>query len=307
MSVLPQLSVDAAADLLAGSPRRSGHALSAARLLRRAPLVPLLIWLLLIGVGLAAPLVAPHDPNDQQIVARLHPPFWQVGGSTAHLLGTDSLGRDELSRLIYGTRMALVVVATTVVAGAVLGTVLGLLAGYFGGWTDLVVMRLVDLQLALPALLFGVLLASALHPSLRNVLIIIIGWTWAGFARIVRSEVLGAREQEYIVACRSSGARWPRILFRHITPNVANTVIVLATLNVSVVILFEASLSFLGLGVPPPAATWGSMVSDGQNYISIAWWIVTVPGLAIFFVCLAANLLGDWTRDVLDPRLSHSR
>ncbi len=286
---------------LAGA-RRTGQS---AKLLRHLPVASLLILSLMVIVGSAAPLVAPHEPNEQTLVDRLHPPFWQTNGSSDHLLGTDALGRDELSRLIYGTRMALIVVATTVVGGALLGTCLGLIAGYFGRWVDLIVMRLVDMQLAMPALLFGVLLASALHPSFRNVLIIIIGWTWAGFARIIRAEVLGVRERDFITACRAVGAGWPRIVFRHIAPNIANTAIVLATLNVGVVILFEAALSFLGLGVPPPAATWGSMVSDGQNYISIAWWIVTLPGLAIFLVCLAANLVGDWTRDVLDPRLRH--
>jgi peptide/nickel transport system permease protein len=265
------------------------------------------VLLLFVVAGLFAPLLAPHDPNQQALTSRLRPPVWQTGGSSDHLLGTDNLGRDVLSRLIYGARISLLVVAVSIPLSMVFGTVLGLLAGYRGGLIDMLLMRAVDIQLAMPAILFAVLLAAVYGPSLRNVLIIIVVWRWAPFARLVRGEVLSLRGRDFVLASHALGAgdRW--IMLRHLVPNLINPVVILATLDLAAVILIEASLSFLGVGVPPPTASWGSMVSDGRNYLRIASWMVAVPGLAILLVSLVANLFGDWLRDALDPRLRNVR
>jgi peptide/nickel transport system permease protein len=265
------------------------------------------VLLLFVVAGLFAPVLAPHDPNQQALTSRLHPPVWQSGGSSDHLLGTDNLGRDVLSRLIYGARISLLVVAVSIPLSMVFGTMLGLLAGYRGGLIDLLLMRAVDIQPAMPALLFAVLLAAVYGPSLRNVLIIIVVWRWAPFARLVRGEVLSLRGRDFVLASHALGAgdRW--IMLRHLVPNLINPVVILATLDLAAVILIEASLSFLGVGVPPPTASWGSMVSDGRNYLRIASWMVAVPGLAILLVSLVANLFGDWLRDALDPRLRNVR
>ncbi|MGE0597956.1 MAG: ABC transporter permease [Dehalococcoidia bacterium] len=277
-----------------------------ARVMRFRGAAPwLCVYLAFVLIGLAAPLIAPHDPNAQELVERLRPPFWEDRGSTTYLLGTDNLGRDVLSRLIYGTRLSLFVVAVSVPLSMVAGSTLGLIAGLRGGLTDKFIMRLVDIQLALPAILFAVLLAAAYGASLRNVLIIIVFFRWAGFARLVRGEVLSLRERDFILAARTVGASEARIAIWHIVPNIANVVVILATLDIASVILIEASLSFIGVGVPPPTASWGGMVSEGRNYITIAWWLATLPGLAILTVSLSGNLIGDWLRDFLDPKLRH--
>lgn len=270
---------------------------------RRFPIIPVVVWLAVLVMAVASPLVAPHDPATQVLTDRLIPPVWQEGGSTEHLLGTDNLGRDVLSRLVYGARITVIVVALAVTLSALIGTVLGMLAGYFGRWVDPLLMRLVDFQVALPALLFGVMLASVLRPGLRNVIIIIVLFTWATFARLVRAEVLSLRNRDFVQLARVAGSSSRRIFLRHLFPNVMNTVMVLATLNLSVVILFEAGLSFLGLGVLPPEISWGLMLADGREYMSVAWWLVAVPGLAILAVALSGNLFGDWLRDRLDPHL----
>ncbi|HUG09453.1 MAG TPA: ABC transporter permease [Opitutaceae bacterium] len=254
-------------------------------------------------VGLGAPWIAPHEPNAQDLVGRLQPPVWETGGSTDHLLGTDHLGRDVLSRLIHGARISLLVVAVSVPLSVLLGSTFGLLAGLRGGLIDKLLMRLVDVQLALPAIIFAVLLASAYGASLRNVIIIIVVFRWAGFARLVRGEVLSLRERDFVLATRSVGASEARIAVRHIVPNIVDVVVVLATLDIAAVILIEAALSFLGVGVPPPTPSWGAMVSDGRSYITIAWWLALFPGLAILIVSLSGNLIGDWLRDFLDPKL----
>jgi peptide/nickel transport system permease protein len=275
-----------------------------ARLVRFRGAAPwLCVYVAFIVIGLGAPLIAPHNPNDQELIGRLHPPFWEARGTTEHLLGTDNLGRDVLSRLIYGTRLSLFVVAVSVPLSMLAGSTLGLVAGLRGGIIDKLIMRLVDIQLALPAILFAVLLAAAYGASLRNVLIIIVFFRWAGFARLVRGEVLSLRERDFIQAIRAVGASESRIAVRHIVPNLMNVVVILATLDIASVILIEASLSFIGVGVPPPTASWGAMVSEGRNYITIAWWMATLPGLAILIVSLSGNLIGDWLRDFLDPKL----
>ena len=276
------------------------------RALRRYPLIPIAVWLTVLAMALASPLIAPHDPAAQELIARLKPPFWQSGGSTAHLLGTDNLGRDVFSRVVYGSRVTVIVVVVTVAISGVIGTTVGMLAGYFGKTADAVLMRVVDFQIALPALLFGVMLASVLEPGLINVIVIIILFTWAGFARLVRAEVLSLRNQDFVQLSRVAGASWGRIFVKHLFPNVLNTVMVLATLELSVVILFEAALSFLGLGVLPPTVSWGQMLSDGRQFMSVSWWLVAVPGMAIFLVALSGNLFGDWLRDRLDPHTRQS-
>lgn len=265
----------------------------------------LTVYVLFIIVGIGAPIIAPHPPNDQELVARLLPPFWEERGTTEHLLGTDQLGRDVLSRLIYGTRLSLLVVAIAVPLSVIAGSALGLVAGLRRGLVDKLIMRLVDVQLALPAILFAVLLAGAYGASLRNVLLIIVFFRWAGFARLVRGEVLSLRERDFVLATRAVGASEMRIALRHIVPNLTNVVVVLATLDIASVILIEAALSFIGVGVPPPTASWGAMVSEGRSYITVAWWLATLPGIAILIISLAGNLIGDWLRDYLDPKLRH--
>jgi peptide/nickel transport system permease protein len=273
--------------------------------------VLLSVYLAVMGtfvvVGAFAPLLAPQSPDAQQLTARLRPPIWLEGGTWANPLGTDSLGRDQLSRLLYGDRISLIVVLTTVPLSTAIGTLLGVLAGYHSRVLDATIMRLVDIQLALPAILFAVMLAAVFGPSLKNVLIVIVLFGWAGYARVVRGEVHALREREFIVAARTSGGGGVWIMRKHLLPNLLNTIIVLATLDIAFVILIEAALSFLGVGVPITTPSWGRMVADGANFITIAWWLVTVPGLAILVVSLTANLLGDWCRDALDPHLRHAR
>ena len=276
------------------------------RALLDLPLIPIVILAGVVVLAALAPVIAPHDPTAQSLIDRMTPPAWQEGGSTKNLLGTDHLGRDVLSRLIYGARVAVAVAGLTIAGAALIGTFIGLVAGYFGRWVDALLMRIVDIQLALPALLFGVLLAATFGSGLKNVILIITIWSWAGFARVIRSEVLSLREREFVALARVAGMPWWWILWKHLLPNVFNTVLVLMTLDVAVVIVFEASLSFLGLGVVPPTPAWGSMLSEGRNYLTVAWWLITLPGAAIFAVCLSSNLVGDWLRDKLDPRLRQS-
>lgn len=270
---------------------------------RRFPVIPAAVWLVVVIAALSAPWLAPHDPASQVLTDRLQPPFWADGGSTTHLLGTDNLGRDVLSRLIYGCRITVIVALLGVTFSAMIGTAVGMLAGFYGRWIDPLLMRLVDFQVALPALLFGVMMASVLRPGLSNVVITIVLFTWATFARLVRAEVLSLRERDFVQLARVGGLSSGKILLKHMLPNISSTVMVLATLNLSVVILFEAGLSFLGLGVMPPSISWGLMLSDGRQYMSVAWWLVTIPGLAIMGVALSGNLFGDWLRDRLDPHL----
>jgi len=275
----------------------------ALRLLVRYPVFPIVIWTVVLVFALASPLMAPHDPFKLSLSERLTPPAWEAGGSMTNLLGTDHLGRDIFSRIVYASRVTVIVVAVTVVATAVVGTFLGMLAGFFGGTIDAVLMRFVDFQIAMPGLLFAVMLATVLEPGLRNVILIIIFFFWAGFARLVRAEVLSLRERDFVALARVAGAGWGRIFLRHLFPNVLSTVMVIATLEISSVIVFESSLSFLGLGVVPPTVSWGQMLAEGREYMSVSWWTVAIPGLAIFVVALSGNLFGDWLRDVLDPHL----
>lgn len=273
---------------------------------RRYPIIPIIIIGIIVVLALFPGPLAPYDPAEQSLVNRLHPPFWQSGGSTDHWLGTDHLGRDVLSRLIFASRVTAIIVMFAVLLSAALGTLIGMVSGYFGRAVDATLMRLVDFQLALPALLFAILLAAVLDPGLKNVILIVALFTWAGFARLVRAEVLALRNQDFVLLAKVAGASPLRIFARHLFPNVLNTVMVLATFEVSVVILFEATLSFLGLGVLPPDVSWGQMINDGRPFLLVAWWLITIPGLTILLVAMAGNLFGDWARDRLDPHLQRA-
>lgn len=259
------------------------------------------------SVGIFAPALAPHDPERIDLLQRLKSPAWSGGGTTDHIFGTDHLGRDILSRTIYGARVSLLVVTTTIPLSAVFGTAVGLIAGWRRGLLDAALMRLVDLQLALPAILFAILIASVFGAGLRNVIVVIVIWSWAGYARLVRGEVLSLRERDFVLAARCYGASGVTIILRHLLPNVVNSIVILATLEVSSVILIEASLSFLGVGVAAGTPSWGTMVAEGRNYITLAWWPIWIPGLAILVISLTGNLMGDWLRDALDPRLRNLR
>src|SRR5215813_6284722 len=275
------------------------------RLVRTWPLVPMLILVPLILVALCADVIAPYDPTQPVPGAKIYaPPFWMQGGSQRALLGTDFQGRDILSRLFFGARVSLIVgVMGTLVAGS-LGAALGILAGYLGGWVDQVIMRVTDAWLALPALVFAIFLATVLGPSMWNIIIILGLVYWTRYARVIRGEVLSLREREFVKLAEIAGARRWTIMYRHILPNVINSAIVIGTLMLGVVIITEASLSFLGVGVPPPEAAWGLMLSDGKQSLMVGrWWLSVLPGLCIMLMVLSANLLGDWLRVKLDPQL----
>ncbi len=255
---------------------------------------------ILIG-ALFASFLAPYDPTAQVLADRLKPPLTFTQTGAPHWLGTDALGRDLWSRILYGARVSLFVGVVSTAGQMVIGTLLGLLAGFYRGSWDTVIMRIVDIWLTIPFLALAIAVAAVLGPSLTNVILVLIITSWVFFTRVVRAEVLTVRERLFVEAARSLGARDRAILLRHILPNVTNTILVLASFQVARTILSEATLSFLGLGVQPPTPTWGNMVADGRSYLSSAWWISTIPGLAITFFVLSANLLGNWIRDVLDP------
>ncbi len=268
------------------------------------PMVPIIILVIIALTAIFANVLAPHNPEVGSLTARFHPPFWQAGGSTDHLLGTDQLGRDVLSRLIFGARVSMVVGFTAVIFAGVIGTVLGILAGYIGGWVDQVVMRITDAWLALPALTFAIFLAAIVGPSMWNIVIILGAVYWTRYARVVRGEVLSLKEREFVRLAVVAGCSKLTIMRRHILPNVVNSAIVLATLMLGVVIVTEASLSFLGVGVPPPQPAWGLMLSDGKQGLMVGyWWLTVLPGCCIMLMVLSANLLGDWLRVKLDPQL----
>jgi len=269
----------------------------------RAGVLGLVVVLLDVAVAIFAPLLAPHDPLQQDIARRLLPPAWLAGGSWEHVLGTDQLGRDILGRIIYGSRISLLIGVLSVALALPVGVTVGLLAGYFGGRLDDVTMRLADVQLAFPFILLAITIAGVLGPSPRNVILILAVGGWVVYARLTRGQVLSLREKEFVEAARSLGLGHARILFGHILPNILTPIIVVATFAVAQMILLESSLSFLGLGVQPPTPSWGGMLNDGRAYITIAWWLTTFPGAAIMLTVLGINFLGDWLRDLFDPRL----
>jgi len=266
-------------------------------------LVIILLWLI---CAIFAPLLAPYGPNDVDIMKRFVPPAWQEGGSSEHLLGTDEMGRDVLSRLVYGSRVSFVVGVMSVVFSMVLGTSLGLLAGYCGGWVDTVIMRAVDVMLSFPFIFMALLLMSVLGSSLTNVILVLGITGWVPYTRTIRAQTLSLKEREFVTASDTSGCSSFRIVFRHILPNVIDNAIILGTLEMATAIMAEASLTFLGLGVPPSVPTWGNMIATGRQYIYTSWWLTTLPGIVIFLVCLSINFVGDWVRDIRDPRLRGS-
>jgi peptide/nickel transport system permease protein len=268
------------------------------------PMVPIAILITLILVAIFANLIAPHNPEIGSLSQRFKPPAWSAGGSTEHLLGTDHIGRDVLSRLIFGARVSMVVGFTAVFFAGITGTVLGIVSGYLGGWVDQVIMRITDTWLALPALTFAIFLAAIVGPSETNIIIILGAVYWTRYARVIRGEVLSLKERDFVRLAIVAGCSKWKIMRRHLLPNVLNTAIVLATLMLGVVIVSEAALSFLGVGVPPPKPAWGLMLADGKKGLMAGyWWLTVFPGLCIVLMVLAANLLGDWLRVKLDPQL----
>jgi peptide/nickel transport system permease protein len=270
--------------------------------LKGAPIIPLSIIVVFVFAAVFADLITFHDAYKVSLPDRLIPPFWQDGGSLSHPLGTDPLGRDVLVRIIYGTRVSIIIAGAALTIGGGFGTLVGLTAGFYGGKVDTLLMRLADITLAFPLILFAILMVMVIGPSMMNVIVAISLVLWARYARVIRGEVLGLMQRDFIARARVSGASDWRIMMRHLLPNVMPTLIVLLTLQVGWVIIVEASLSFLGAGIPPPTPAWGSMLADGREYVSTAWWVTTAPGIAIMLVVLAFNLSGDWLRERLDPK-----
>jgi peptide/nickel transport system permease protein len=255
-------------------------------------------------IAVFANVLAPYDPEIGTLGDRFRPPAWQAGGSEAHLLGTDHVGRDVLSRLLFGARVSMVVGFTAVIVAGIIGTTLGILSGYLGGWVDQVIMRVTDTWLALPALTFAIFLAAVVGPSEWNIVIILGAVYWTRYARVIRGEVLSLRERDFVRLAIVAGCSKRTIMRRHILPNVLNSAIVLGTLMLGVVIVTEAALSFLGVGVPPPKPAWGLMLADGKKGLMAGyWWLTVMPGICIMLMVLSANLLGDWLRVKLDPQL----
>ena len=268
------------------------------------PLIPIAILMTVMLVALFANVIAPHNPEVGVLGDRFRPPAWQASGTIDHLLGTDHLGRDVLSRLIFGARVSMIVGFTAVIVAGFIGTVLGIVSGYLGGWVDQLIMRLTDTWLALPALTFAIFLAAIVGPSMWNIVIILGITYWTRYARVIRGEVLSLKEREFVRLAIVAGCSKWTIMRRHILPNVINSAIVLGTLMVGVVIITEATLSFLGVGVPPPQPAWGLMLSDGKQSLMVGrWWLTIFPGCAIMLMVLSANILGDWLRVKLDPQL----
>lgn len=272
---------------------------------RRLPLLPIAILLLVLVIpAIFANQIAPHDPTRGSLGNRLAPPVWQEGGSADHIFGTDKVGRDILSRILYGSRISVVIAMIAIVVSGIIGTALGITAGYWGGWVDALIMRLVDISLSIPIILLGLVLVAALGPRTSTVIGVIVVLLWSRYARLARGETLAVRVQDFISRAQVAGSSHVRIMFKHILPNVFNSLVVLATLQVGFVIILESTLSFLGAGVPRPNPAWGLMVADGRELVASekGWWVSLIPGLAIMLVVLSMNLLGDWLRDRLDPK-----
>jgi peptide/nickel transport system permease protein len=270
---------------------------------RQLPWVPGLILTALVLAAIAAPYLAPHSPTDGDITRKLIPPVWTERGDWEHPLGTDRFGRDVLSRVIYGSRISLAVSLVAIFVAGTLGTLVGLVAGYRGGLVDAFLMRLTDIGLSLPIILIAVVMVAVSEPSFRNVILVIALLLWPRFARQIRGETLAVKEHDFVALALVAGRSSAWIIRRHIFPNVVPTLLVITTLQVGFVILLEGTLSFLGVGVPPPAPAWGLMIADGRGFLATAWWISLFPGLAMLLTVLAVNLMGDWLRDHLDPKL----
>lgn len=274
------------------------------RLLLKSPsgMVGFIILLTVIFVSIFAELLMPCTPEEIDLFNMAQPPVWEEGGSMEHILGTDILGRDIFSRILIGSRVSLLVGVFSVLVAGFIGTVMGVLSGYFGGWIDSVIMRITDAFHAIPLTLLAMVILTIMRPGVLTLVFVIGVTTWPFYARMVRSEVLGLKNKEYVKAARTIGTSGPKIMLKHILPNVLPTFIVTSTLSVASSILIEASLSFLGLGIQPPRVSWGVMLSDGRNYLATNWWMATFPGIAISVTVLGIMLLGNWLRDVLDPK-----
>jgi peptide/nickel transport system permease protein len=270
--------------------------------IRGIPIFPTLVLSVFILSGIFSGLLAPYDPVENHINESLSPPVWQEGGTTKYLLGTDHLGRDMLSRLLYGATVSLRVGFIVVFVSGGTGAILAILAGFIGGWVGTAIMRLTDMMLSIPYLLIAIVMAVLMGPSVNNVIIILIVLGWTQYTRVLHSEVLRVKEADFIQLAKVAGCSKTRIMLRHVFPNIVNTLIILGTLNLGQVIIMEASLSFIGAGVPPVFPAWGRMLADGRQYITFAWWLCVWPGLAILLVVLSCNLLGDWIRVRLDPK-----
>lgn len=269
---------------------------------RRLPIVPLLLLALLVIGAVFADVLAPHEPLQIELTNALQPPFYHEGGSLEHLLGTDELGRDILSRLMYGGRVSLLLALSVIVLGGVVGVALGLLSGYAGGLTDSIIQRAVEAVLSLPTIMVALVFVFVMGQTYASIILILSPFVAAELARMVRGDALSIRRTNYVALARVAGASHLRVIVRHILPNVAGTIIVVATLQVGALILVEASLSFLGVGVPPPTPAWGLMIDGGREYVATKYWLSLFPGLAIVLTVLSINWIGDWLRNVLDPK-----
>jgi peptide/nickel transport system permease protein len=274
-----------------------------ARRSQRLPLFSLGVIGAFVVVALLAPLIGLSNPQEQSLRKRFRPPVWEERGTWEHPLGTDRLGRDMLSRIIWGARVSLAAGVVTVLLASAFGAAVGLVAGYYGGRVDVALMRFTDATMSFPVILLALILAVTVGPSFTNVVVAIAVILWARYARVIRAQVLTLMQLDFIAQSRIAGAGGWRIITRHLFPNTLNTLVVLVTLQIGYVIIVEASLSFLGAGIPPPTPAWGSMISEGREYVTSAWWASFFPGLAILLVVLAFNLIGDWLRDTLDPKL----
>jgi peptide/nickel transport system permease protein len=280
-----------------------GRGSRAVRLMKDLPVPAILLLLPIATCGIVGQFFTPHDPSLINPALALHPPSWLAGEGWTYIFGTDYLGRDVLSRVIVGARASLMVSFVGVGLAGIIGVVLGLMAAYFGGWLDTVVMRLVDIQMSMPPVLLALLISASLGAGLTAVIVVIAIVYWTHYTRVIRGETLSVKQRDYVVMARVLGCPSRRILQKHIFPNVIDSALVVATLQLGTAVMLEASLSFLGLGVQPPAVAWGKMIAEARLYIAMAWWLPTFPGLAIIVTVLGANLLGDWLRDKLDPKL----
>jgi len=272
----------------------------------RAAILGVLLVVAWLGVGLLGPAVIPGDPNRQELADALRPPAWLEGGVREQPLGTDHLGRDILVRIVYGARTSMLVGVSAVALAAVAGALAGLFAAEWGGAVDEVLMRVADIQLSIPFILLAITVLALLGGSMRSMVLVLVLAGWVIYARVLRSELLYLREVEFVQGARALGASRLRVIFRHLLPNTAGMIVVVATLELANVIILEAALSFLGVGIGPPEVSWGTMLADGRDYLTTEWWIATLPGVAIAVTILGVNLIGDWVRDVLDPRAARA-
>lgn len=297
------MTVQSSTEALTGlRPVRASRLAQVGQALSRVPVIPGTILTAVLLTALLADVLALHPPRVIDLGNTFAPTVWETGGSWHNPLGTDSLGRDVYSRLMYGSRLALFVGFVVVFISGIVGTALAIVAGYVGKWVDAVIMRITDGLFSMPFLMIAIVLAAILGPSLRNLILILVFRGWTRYARVIRGEVLRLKEMDFVAAARVAGVLTPVILYRHIFPNVFNTVLVLATLELGSTIIAAASLGFLGVGVPPEIPTWGGMLAEGRPYIASAWWIAFFPGVCIALTVLGTNLMGDWLRWRLDPK-----